>query len=153
MKPFGPQSYCSCQGEQSAQGDYFRFCYIPWGLGKMKTTLPFTLRSDFQGRAGPSATAHPSMMQCQLWAPRLPPETPLSHRCLPLPAFQMAAGFLTSSPISLFPLGFHFSVILSHLFFSSWMMCRSFLQRLPTCSSRGLSDLPAAEALPASEDL
>lgn len=37
----------------------------------------------------------------------------------------MAAGFLTSSPISLSPLGLHFSVILSHLFFSSWMMCRS----------------------------
>nr|XP_021386341.1 uncharacterized protein LOC110470766 isoform X2 [Lonchura striata domestica] len=36
---------------------------------------------------------------------------------------------------------------LPDLFFSSWMMCRSFLQRLPTCSSRGLSDLLAAETL------
>lgn len=125
----------------------------PEVLGKWKPT--FLSPSDPISRAGQAHQLfppHPFLMQCQLRAPRLPPEMPLSYRCVPLPAFQMAAGFLTSSPISLSPLGFHFSVILSHLFFSSWMMCRSFLQRLPTCGSRGLSDLPAAGMLPCSKD-
>lgn len=115
----------------------------------MKTSLPFTLRFPGQGRPiSFSPSFHHAVPAAST---QTPPEMPLSHRCLPLPASQMAAGFLTSSPISLPPLGFCSNVILSHLVFSSWMMRRSFLQRLPTCSSRGLSDLPATEMLPSSE--
>ncbi|CAM9591369.1 unnamed protein product, partial [Bubo scandiacus] len=83
---------------------------------------------------------------------------PLSHRCVTLPAFQMAVGFLTRSLISLSPLRFHFNATLSHLFFSSWMMCRS---TRCNASSRGyqpaapvtVSDLPSPEVPPCNESL
>lgn len=86
-------------------------------LGKWKPTS--LSHSDPISRAGQTHQLLPILTSCSASCehPGSPPEMPLSHRCLRLPAFQMAAGFLTSSPISLSPLGFHFNVILSHLFF------------------------------------
>lgn len=120
----------------------------PEVLGKWKPA--FLSPSDPISRAGQAHHLLPILSLCSASYEHSPRDATFSQ----MPAsscFQMAAGFLTSSPISLSPLGFLSNVILSHLVFSSWMMCRSFLQRLPTCSSCGLSDLPAAEMFPSSE--
>lgn len=75
----------------------------------MKTSLPFTLRSDFQGRAGPSSTPHPFTMQCQLRA--LPPRCHfLTDACL----FLLPDGSRVPNklPNFSFPLGIPFQCYL-----------------------------------------
>lgn len=107
---------------------------------KWKPTLPSPSVPVSMGRAGLPAIPYPFVLQCQLQAARLSLEMPCFHRPMPLPAFQMAASFLTSSPISLSPLGLHFSVILSPLFLC--MSCNVSFRGYGPVVPMAVSDFP-----------
>lgn len=78
---------------------------------KMKTNPLFAFSSNFQGRTGPSASPPPFLSLCQLQAPRLSPEMPVSHRCLSY-CLPDGNGLLNKLPDFSLPLGISFQCYL-----------------------------------------
>lgn len=119
----------------------------------MKTSPPFILWSDFQGRAGPWASPHPFIFLCQLQAPRLSPEMPLLHRFVPFSCFPDGNGLLNKLPDFFFPLGISFQCYLvTSVFLQSDDVqehkTQCFFRRLPTSSSCGRFRPPRSRSVP-----